>query len=89
MSKVENVILFCLIAIATGLTMVVSQQRAMLNNTVTIYTPIDILYVNYGNRVVEFESPLTPPRKFKTYEGMLMYIEDITAEHSNSIINHE
>lgn len=88
MGKIEKVILFCLIAITTGLIMVVSQQRAMLNNTVTIYTPIDILYVNYGNRVIEFES-LTPPRKFKTYEGMLMYIEDVTAEHSNSVINYE
>ena len=89
MSKIENVILFCLIAIATGLGVVVAQQRAMLSNTVTIYTPIDILYVNYGDKVIEFESPLTPPRKFKTYEGMLMYIEDVTAEHSNSVINYE
>jgi len=77
---INKVLIFLLVLFAG---FIVYLRFAMME-PLTVYTDKDIIYIDYWKKSVYFESG-EPMRTFKTYEGLTMYVEEITALHITEI----
>lgn len=51
---------------------------------ITVYTPEDIVYIDYKGKIVYFESS-DESMKFDSFEGLEIYVENLTADHVNNM----